>query len=71
MSEEIRKNDEILELELHRNTPFEFDATADSRSRVTVVTTTVTKPQGSWQIVQAAQRITPFMPKWMPSGQVR
>jgi hypothetical protein len=68
MLEEITKKDELVELELHRNTPFEFDATAESGSRVAVVTTTVTRPQGSWQIVQAAYRVTPFMPKWMAAG---
>jgi hypothetical protein len=66
MFEPIRKYDENVEFKLYRNTPFEFDATASSGSRVTVVTTTVTRPQGSWFVIEAPLQAIPLLPKWTP-----
>jgi hypothetical protein len=50
---EVIRTKENVELEVYRNTPFEFDATAETAGlRVNVVTTTVTRPEGSWVLVE-------------------
>jgi hypothetical protein len=63
MPESVRKYNENVELEIYRNTPFEFIATAESGPSVKVATTTVTRPKGSWLIVDATQHSIPASPK--------
>jgi len=56
---EVIRPKENVELELYRNTPFEFDATAENAGlRVNVVTTTVTRPKGSWVLVEPSSHQT-------------
>jgi hypothetical protein len=65
MVEPLPKYGEKIELELHRSTPFEFDATTTSGSRVTTVTTTIVRPAGSWVLTEGPSQISPSMPNWI------
>jgi hypothetical protein len=54
MPDLLRQNLEIVELEVHRSSPFEFDATAVSSIPLNISTTTVTRPNGSWVLIEGA-----------------
>jgi len=62
MFEVVRKYENV-ELEVYRNTPFEFVATAQSEPCVKMATTTLIQPKGSWIIVEATQHAAPVSPR--------
>jgi hypothetical protein len=70
MREIQRKYEENLEFEVYRNTPFQFVATAESEPRMNIATTTVTRPKGSWIIVEATQHSIPTFLK-LPTGALK
>lgn len=62
---------EIVELEVHRSSPFEFDATAVSGLPVNVSAITVTRPNGSWMLIESTQRPAPGLSGRFPSAPAR
>ena len=70
MPELVKKYGEKVDFDIYRNTPFEFDATAESGARVEVATTTMTQPMGSWVITAVPYPPATVLPKWMPQTQV-
>lgn len=57
--------DGIVVAELYRNSPFEFDLTADAEFGDIVVTKIEPKPKGSWLAKGTRLQNSPALPNWM------